>query len=60
MGPRYINHMTACFRLVSPLEIQQQEEQQQQEKECLMVMAHPLDLGHGKKSLDHIFVDLYL
>ena len=31
--------------LVSPLEIQEQQE----EKGCLMVMADPSDLGHGKK-----------
>ena len=38
--------MAACFRLVSPLEIHQH---QHQEKGCLMVMADPSDLGHGKK-----------
>ena len=47
-GPRYNNHVAACFRLVSPLEIQQ-EQQQQDEKGCLMVMADPSDHGHGKK-----------
>ena len=36
------------FRLESPLEIQQ--ESQHQEKGCLMVMAEPLDLGHGKNN----------
>jgi len=42
--------VAACFRLVSPLEIQQeqQQEQQQDEKGCLMVMADPSDHGHGK------------
>ena len=40
-------HVAACFPLVSPLEIQEQE-QQEQEKGCLMVMADPSDLGHGK------------
>ena len=39
--------MAACFRLVSPLKIQ--EQQQEEEKGCLMVMADPSDLGHGKK-----------
>ena len=45
--------MAACFRLVSLLEIQQEQEQEQehQEKGCLMVMADPTDLGHGKKSV---------
>ena len=48
--------MAACFRLMSPLEIQEQEqqeedEQQEQEKECLMLRADPPDLGHGKTSL---------
>ena len=38
---RCIVHVTACFRIVSPLEIQQEEEEQQQEKGCLMVMADP-------------------
>ena len=42
--------MAACFRLVSPLKIQEEEEQEQQdEKGCLMVMADPSDHGHGKK-----------
>ena len=52
-GPRYNNHVAACFRLVSPLEIQEQEEEEEEEKEeekgCLMVMADPSDHGHGKK-----------
>ena len=48
LGPKYINHVAACFILVSPLEIQHQ---QQQEKECLMVNAAPSDLGHGNKKL---------
>ena len=39
--------MAACFRLVSPLKIQ--EEEQPQEKGCLMVMADPSDHGHGRK-----------
>ena len=29
-GPRYNNHVAACFHLVSPLEIQQQEQQQKE------------------------------
>ena len=42
-------HLAACFRLMSPLEIQEeQEEEQQQQKGCMMVMADPSDLGHGK------------
>ena len=40
--------MAACFRLVSPLEIQQEQQQQEDEKGCLMVMADPSDHGHGK------------
>ena len=48
-GPRCNNHVAACFRLVSPLEIQEEEEQEQQEKGCPMVIADPSDLGHGKK-----------
>ena len=42
----------ACGSLFSPrvtLEIQQEQEQEQeQEIGCLMVMADPSDLGHGK------------
>ena len=30
-GLRYNNHVAACFRLVSPLKIQQQEQQQQEQ-----------------------------
>ena len=45
-------HVAACFRLVSPLEIQEEEEQQEQQQEqqkgCLMVMADPSDHGRGK------------
>ena len=37
--------VAACFCLVSLLDSQEPEE----EKGCLMVMAHPSDLGHGKK-----------
>ena len=46
--------MAACFRLVSPLKIPEEE------KGCLMVMADPSDLGHGKnrKALDKSSVDL--
>ena len=43
-------HVAACFRLVSPLKIQEQQEQEEeQEKGWLMVMADPSDHGHGKK-----------
>ena len=45
--------MAAFFRLVSPLEVEIQEEEKQQEKGCLMVMADPSDLGHGKKGIWH-------
>ena len=53
-GPEYLKILgsgvyCACGSLFSPrvtLEIQEQEEQQ--EKGCLMVMADPSDLGHGK------------
>ena len=51
--------MAACFRLVSPLKIQEQE-QEEQERGCLMVMADPSDLGHGKniKKKKKIFVQI--
>ena len=53
-------HVAACFRLVSPLEIQEQEEQEEQ-KGCLMVMADPSDFGHGKKEQLPIFsVEIFL
>ena len=56
--------VTACFRLVLSLEIQQQQEQEERvpdghgrsfgslpwQKGCLIVMVDP-DLGHGKKTL---------
>ena len=42
--PRFINNVAACFRLMSLLEIQKEE----QEKGCLMVLANPSDLSHGK------------
>ena len=45
----YNIHVAACFRLVSPLEIQEQEQKQEQ-KGCLMVLADPSDLGHGKNT----------
>ena len=47
--------MAACFRLMSPLEIQEQEEkEEQQQKVCLMVMADPSDLGHGKNTIENV------
>ena len=46
----YNNHVAACFRLVSPLKIQ--EQQQEEENGCLMVMADPSDLGPGKNCSD--------
>ena len=30
-GPRYNNDVAACFRLVSPLEIQEQQQEEQQQ-----------------------------
>ena len=47
----YYAYVAACFRLVSPLEIQEEEQQEEQEEQkgCLMVMADPSDHGHGKK-----------
>ena len=38
--------MAACFHVVSPLKI---PEQQQHKQGCLIAMANPSDLGHGKK-----------
>ena len=49
-GLRYNSHVAACFRLVSPLKIQEQQEQEE-EKGWLMVMADPSDHGHGKNVL---------
>ena len=43
-------HVAAFFRLVSPLEIQEEEQEEEEQKGCLMVMADPSDLGHGKKA----------
>ena len=40
----HINHVAACFRLAS----QSIPNNKKKEKGCLMVMANPLDLGHGK------------
>ena len=45
-GLRYIGHVVVCFCLMSPLDIRTKQDL----KGCLMVMADPTDLGHGKKS----------
>ena len=47
-------HVAACFRLVSPLAFNNNNNKNirnnnNNPKGCLMVMANPLDLGHGKK-----------
>ena len=47
-GPRYIGHVVACFHLVSPLDIPIQYNKNNKPKGCPMVMADPLDPGHGK------------
>ena len=45
--------MAACFRLMSPLDTQ--EKQEEPEQGYLMVMADPLDHGHGKKGVTLTF-----
>ena len=45
----YISHVAACFRLVSPLKIQQHQDQ---EKGCLMFIADPSNLGRGKNTIN--------
>ena len=42
-------HVVACFRLASRLIFKKKNKKKKMPKGCLMVMADPLDLGHGKK-----------
>ena len=65
-------HVAACFRLVSPLDFQKQEHAKRVpdghgrsfgswpwQKGCLMVMANPSDLGHGKKKENYMYIFLF-